>query len=51
MLSFVLQQHTGFHLSYVLLVLAATLLENIAVRGLDNLLIPLLAAFVLSQLS
>jgi phytol kinase len=50
MVSFALQQHTGFHPSFVLLVVAATLLENLAVRGLDNLLIPLLVAFVLSRI-
>lgn len=49
MLGFALQQHTGFHISYVLLVVSATILENIAVRGLDNLLIPLVVAFVLSS--
>ena len=50
MIGFALQQHTGFHPSYVLLILAATLLENVAIRGLDNLLIPLLIAFILSRL-
>jgi phytol kinase len=47
--SFALQQHTGFHFSFVLLVVGATFLENLAVRGLDNLLIPLMMAFVLSR--
>jgi phytol kinase len=50
MIGFALQQHTGFHISYALLVVAATLLENLAVRGLDNLLIPLVVAFILSRI-
>lgn len=51
LVGFAVQQHTGFHLSYIPLILGATVIENMAVRGLDNLLIPLLVAFVLSQLT
>jgi phytol kinase len=51
LIGFAVQQHTGFHPSYIPLILGAAVLENMAVRGLDNLLIPLLVAFVLSQIS
>ncbi len=51
MVGFSLQQQTGFHASYAVLILAATMLENVAVRGLDNLLIPLVVAFVLSRVA
>ena len=47
---FAIQQQLGFHPSFIALVLGATLLENLAVRGLDNILIPLFVAVVLSQL-
>jgi phytol kinase len=51
LIGFAVQHHTGFHISYIPLILAAALLENVAVRGLDNLMIPLLVAFVLSQIT
>jgi phytol kinase len=50
LITFAVQQHTGFHLSFALLIIGSALLENLAVRGLDNLLIPLLIAFVLSRI-
>lgn len=40
----------GFSLWFIVVALIATLLENIAVRGLDNLLVPILVALVLSAL-
>jgi phytol kinase len=45
--------HTGTNfLPYMpLLAVSATILENIAVRGLDNLIIPALVAWVLSNVS
>jgi phytol kinase len=48
--AFAVQQQLGFHISFIPLVIAATLLENLAVRGLDNLFIPLLIAVVLGQI-
>jgi dolichol kinase len=48
---FAWHQHIGFHLSFVPLILGAAIIENLAVRGFDNLLIPLLVAFVLSQIA
>lgn len=50
LIAFGVQQNIGFHLSFIPLILGATILESFAVRGLDNLLIPLLVAFVLSQI-
>jgi dolichol kinase len=51
LVGFVVQHHTGFHVSYIPLIVGAAVLENIAVRGLDNLLIPILVAIVLSQIA
>jgi phytol kinase len=50
LIGFGIQQGIGFHLSFVPLILGAAILENLAVRGIDNLLIPVLVAFVLSQI-
>jgi phytol kinase len=50
LIGFAMQQGIGFHASFIPLILGATVIENIAVRGLDNVLIPLLVAYVLSQL-
>lgn len=44
---FALQQGTGFHIGFGLLAVGAALLENAAIRGLDNLLIPLFVAAML----
>jgi phytol kinase len=46
---FALHQHTGFEFVFIPLILGAAILENFAVRGIDNLLVPLMIAFVLSQ--
>lgn len=43
------QQHIDFNITFVLIAVGATMLENIAVKGLDNLLIPALVAFVLGR--
>jgi dolichol kinase len=46
--------HSGSHLvlaSILALSFAATLLENFAIHGLDNLVVPLLVALVLAQVS
>jgi phytol kinase len=50
LVAFSWHQDIGFHLSFVPLILGAAIIENFAVRGLDNLAIPLLVAFVLSQI-
>lgn len=50
MAGFVVQQHTGFHWEFIPLVLGATIIENVAVRGFDNLLIPLFVAVLLSRI-
>jgi phytol kinase len=49
--SFCLHQHVAFSPFIALLAVGATVLENVAVRGLDNLLIPVLVAWVLTNLS
>ena len=49
---YVLASGTTINAGYVaLLALGATLVENIGVRGFDNLLAPLLVAFVLTKLT
>lgn len=49
---YVLAVHSPVNIAVIAgLALAATIIENIAVRGFDNLLVPLLVAFVLSRLS
>jgi len=40
----------AFSLWFIPLVVAATILENVSVRGLDNLLVPVLVAIVLNRL-
>lgn len=44
---FALYQDTGFHIGFVLLAAGTALLENVAIRGLDNVFIPLFVAGML----
>jgi phytol kinase len=50
LIGFAAHQQTGFHPAYVLVIITATLIENVGVKGLDNLLVPLLVAVVLQQI-
>lgn len=49
--SFIWQQQIDFQAGFVPLILGATLLENIAIVGLDNLLVPVLIALAIQQLT
>ena len=42
--------HTDFSVSFVAIAVGATLVENVGIRGLDNILVPLLVAVVLNVL-
>lgn len=48
--SFIWQQQVDFQAGFVPLIVAATLLENVAIVGLDNLLVPVLIALAVKQL-
>jgi phytol kinase len=50
LIGFSINQHQDFSPLLVVIALGATVLENIAVRGLDNIVIPAFLAWVLSRL-